>query len=360
MKNKYLVTIGICVYNGEKFLKESIDSAIYQTYENIEIIVINDGSNDMTENIILSYFDSRLKYIKFNFNKGVSFCRQTIKSIAKGDYLIFLDGDDIFYHDRVSYLLNESLKNNSDITSDVYECIDEYGNYLYNISIPEYVTSDIYFTRLIERNRMLPHPLISNRCYKNIDFDISLRYSEDYDFWIKATLNGYTFHRASKSKLKYRKVQNSLSSNIEKSREATIKILSKYTIDDFINIYRKREFTEEIINYMATIYFIFVNDYKSALEYSIKRWQESTIIDKNFYMGSLFFKNGNLNEGRKFIELHLEQFPNSPAGLNNLGLILGEKKYFYKALEILPNYYDASENIKNINNNRITFTQINL
>ncbi len=358
MKNNYLVTIGICVYNGENFLKESIDSAIYQTYENIEIIIINDGSNDMTEEIILSYTDPRLKYIKFDLNRGVSFARQTIKSLAKGDYLVFLDGDDIFYKDRVSYLLIESLKNNSDITSDSYECIDEYGNYLYNISIPEYVASDIYFTRLIERNRMLPHPLISDKCYKNIDFDISLRYSEDYDFWIKATLNGYTFHKGSETKLKYRKVKNSLSSDMKKSKEATLKILLKYSADDFIKIYRKRGFSEKIINYMITIYLIFINDYVVALEYSKKEWEDSDTIDKNFYLGTLNFKNSHFKEAEEFMKLHIQKFPNSPAGLNNLGVMLSENEYFIKALNILPNYNDAYENIK-FGTNKITLTQIN-
>lgn len=359
MKNRPLITIGICVYNSEKFLKEAIDSAISQTYENLEIIILNDASVDKTEEIILSYTDKRLKYIKLYENKGVSYGRQIIKSIASGNYLVFLDGDDIFYKDRIEYLLCESIKNNSDITSDGYECIDENGTYLYNISIPEYVSSDMFFTRLIERNRMLPHPLISERCYKNIDFDISLRYSEDYDFWVKATLNNFIFSKSSVIKLKYRKVKNSLSSEVESSKEATFKILSKYNIEDFINIYKKRNFSEGTINYMSTIYCIVTQNYKLALEYSKKEWEKSEIIDKNFYLATLYLKNGYLKEAKEFMEIHLTKFPNSPAGLNNLGVILGIENYFLLALNILPNYNDAIENVRN-KSNKITFTQINI
>lgn len=359
MKYNPLITIGICVYNGERFLKEAIDSALFQTYENLEIIILNDGSIDRTEDIILSYSDIRLKYIKFYANRGIAEGRQTIKSIANGDYLVFLDGDDVFYNDRISYLLNESIKNNSDITSDGYECIDENGLYLCNVSIPEYVSSDIFFTRLIERNRMLPHPLISKKCYKRIDYDISLRYSEDYDFWIKATLNNFIFHKSSEIKLKYRKVKNSLSSDVGSSKEATLKILSKYNIHDFIDIYKKRNFSEGIINYMVTIYYIFTHDYILALEYSKKKWENSEIIDKNFYLATLHLKNGYLKEAKEFMVLHLLKFPNSPAGLNNLGVILGEDKYFVQALALLPTYTDAIENIKN-KSNKITFTQINI
>lgn len=58
------------------------------------------------------------------------------------------------------------------------------------------------------------------------------------------------------------------------------------------------------------------------------------------------------------MKLHIQKFPNSPAGLNNLGVMLSENEYFIKALNILPNYNDAYENIK-FGTNKITLTQIN-
>jgi len=362
LKNK-LVTIGICAYNAEKFIKEAIDSALCQTHENFELIILNDGSTDATKDIILEYDDSRIIFINIHKNQGVSYSRQLIKSIAKGDYLVFLDSDDIFYNDRIEYLLNQAILNKSDITSDAYECIDESNHFLYNITIPDYVTSDKYFTRLLERNRMLPHPLISRKCYSNIDYDLRLRRSEDFDFWIKATINGYTFSKTDTIKLKYRKVKNSLSSNVIQNLEATKMVLSKYNLTDLILLYKKRNFAEEIINYFGCIYSIFTNDYYKALQFAKKPWLYDSNIDQNFYIGTLSLATGDINVAKKYLRLHLKHFPNSPAGLNNYGVLMQEQKekekYFNLALKNFPEYSDAKENLNN-SNNKITFTQINI
>ena len=63
-----LVSVLMAVYNGEKFLREAIDSILNQTYTNFEFLIVNDGSVDLTEEIILSYSDSRIRYIKNETN----------------------------------------------------------------------------------------------------------------------------------------------------------------------------------------------------------------------------------------------------------------------------------------------------
>ena len=90
-----LVSIIIPTYNTEMYISSCINSVLNQSYPNIEIIIINDGSTDNTEKEILKFKDSRIHYIKQK-NQGVSVARNTALKIINGDYFCFLDADDLF------------------------------------------------------------------------------------------------------------------------------------------------------------------------------------------------------------------------------------------------------------------------
>lgn len=89
------VTILLPVFNAEKHLRESIDSILNQTYSFLEILIINDGSNDQSEDIIQSYSDPRIRYIKNNENKGLIETLNIGFSLATGKYIARMDADDI-------------------------------------------------------------------------------------------------------------------------------------------------------------------------------------------------------------------------------------------------------------------------
>ena len=109
-----LISIIINVYNGERYIKKCIDSVICQTYKNIEIIVINDGSVDHTLKILKSYQDKRIKIINQK-NKGLSLSRNVGISHAKGKYYYFLDMDDYIEKDTISYLYSLILNHQCDM-----------------------------------------------------------------------------------------------------------------------------------------------------------------------------------------------------------------------------------------------------
>lgn len=98
------------VYNGEKFIAEAIDSVIKQTHEKWELLIINDGSTDTSEEIIQSYNDERIIYFKQG-NKGVSSARNIGLSNIKGEYFCFLDADDRFTPNSVKDRLNMFYSN---------------------------------------------------------------------------------------------------------------------------------------------------------------------------------------------------------------------------------------------------------
>lgn len=94
-----LVTVIIPAYNEEKYLGEAIESIINQTYQNWELLIINDGSTDNTENVANHYvsLDHRIKYYSYNGNRGLSFARNYGTERAQGKYVCVFGGDDVAY-----------------------------------------------------------------------------------------------------------------------------------------------------------------------------------------------------------------------------------------------------------------------
>lgn len=93
--NDPAISVLMPVYNGERFLKEAIDSILSQTFTDFEFIIINDGSTDNTENIILSYKDERIVYIKNNVNLKLIKTLNRGVDLARGKYIARMDADDI-------------------------------------------------------------------------------------------------------------------------------------------------------------------------------------------------------------------------------------------------------------------------
>lgn len=119
-----LITIVINVYNGEKFIKKCIDSVVNQTYINLEILIINDGSIDNTLKICESYKDERIRIINQE-NMGLSLARNVGIENAKGKYLYFVDVDDFIESDTIEYLYSLIKKYNVSISTckpiDIYD-----------------------------------------------------------------------------------------------------------------------------------------------------------------------------------------------------------------------------------------------
>lgn len=113
---KDLISIIVPTYNNEKYIKDCLESLIKQTYYNIEIIVINDGSTDNTYNILKQYEekDNRIKIINRD-NSGVSRTRNIGMDIAKGQFITFVDADDWVETNFIEELYKCAIENNSDI-----------------------------------------------------------------------------------------------------------------------------------------------------------------------------------------------------------------------------------------------------
>ncbi len=118
------ITVIVPVFNSENFLKQCIESLLCQTYSHLEIVLVDDGSADGSEDICNGYckLDSRLKYIKQE-NQGVSVARNTGISVATGDYICFLDSDDMLKENALQLAVEHI--DDADVLFMGYEKIDK-------------------------------------------------------------------------------------------------------------------------------------------------------------------------------------------------------------------------------------------
>lgn len=130
-----LVSIVMPAYNCQEFIGIALDSVINQKYKNWELIVVDDCSTDNTSEIVRNYIkkDERIKYYRLNKNSGAAIARNTAVKLANGEYMAFLDSDDVWFTGKLSKQISFMEKNNYSFTCTNYIKIDEKGNYLNKI-----------------------------------------------------------------------------------------------------------------------------------------------------------------------------------------------------------------------------------
>mgnify|MGYP002706908692 CR=1 FL=1 len=151
-----LISIIIPVYNAEKFLKRCIDSTLKQTYKNIEIICVNDGSKDKSLEILKGYAkeDDRIVIVDKE-NAGVSVARNDAIRVAKGEYVAFLDSDDWLENDAIETLYNCMIEEKVDIVRANY-----YRNYQYNENLINENLGELKNRKINTKDELFPSLVI--------------------------------------------------------------------------------------------------------------------------------------------------------------------------------------------------------
>jgi len=193
---KSLVSIIIPVYNGENYLRQSIQSALEQTYSPIEIIVINDGSDDnaSTRNIALS-FGEKIRYIEKQ-NGGVASALNIGIENMKGDYFSWLSHDDLYYPIKIEeqYSFIKKSKNKKIIVFSHEDLINAEGRLLHKAE-PFELNGEPFAYRLIYSHFLGGCSLLIPR-QAFIDagvFNPALKTIQDYDLWFRMIAAGYKF-----------------------------------------------------------------------------------------------------------------------------------------------------------------------
>lgn len=192
-----LVTIVIPVYNGSKYMREAIDSAIAQSYDNIEIIVVNDGSTDNTEEIALSYGD-RIRYFRKK-NGGVATALNLALKKMTGEYFSWLSHDDVYEIDKVekavSFLQKNKKESENMIAYSDYCLIDSKSKLLTDVVINHSLVKDkrIYaiIRGLINGNSLL----IPKKAFEiHGNFNEKLLCTQDYELWFRMSMSYKFLH----------------------------------------------------------------------------------------------------------------------------------------------------------------------
>lgn len=183
------VSIISCFYNEEKYLAKAIDSVLAQTYKNFELILVNDGSTDKSDEIVKSYHDERIKYIAYKNNRYQAYARNQGLEIATGDYIGFFDCDDIMRPDKMEKQV-KYLNEHADITliSGGFSNIDAKGEICENFVVPQYFSDEEIKAFMLYGNciafagaAMFRREMIDKH---HIRFDETNRSSEDYRLFI--------------------------------------------------------------------------------------------------------------------------------------------------------------------------------
>lgn len=181
------VTVLMPVYNGAAFLREAIESVLRQTYADMEILVIDDGSTDGSAAIISSYADPRIRFEQNDGNKGIIFTLNRGMRIARGAYVARMDADDICVSGRIERQVR-FLDEHPDVAV-VGGWIRVFGSTVpYTDRYPEThdaIRTELFFknafahpTVMFRREVMLEHELFYEEAYKHV---------EDYALWVHAS-----------------------------------------------------------------------------------------------------------------------------------------------------------------------------
>ena len=300
------LSVIIPVYNVENYIDRCLNSVIEQTIEDIEIIIVNDGSTDSSQKIIEKYinqYPNRIKYLEKE-NGGLSSARNFALPYAKGEYIAFLDSDDYIEKDMYEQMYNKAIEEDADLV----ECdfIWEYPNKKRLDIGKEYSNKKeaIEKARVVAWNKLYRREIIKKH---NLKFPEGLRY-EDVEFFYKFVpfIEKISFVR--KCFVHYTQRQNSIA-NTQNSKTRDI----FNALDNVIEFYKQNGIYDEYKDQLEYIYtrFLLCSSLKRMCKISNKKernlvlqetwkninskfplWRNNKIL-KQFSLKNLYIKSNN-------------------------------------------------------------------
>lgn len=209
--NKPKVSVITPVYNAEKYLSETIESVLKQTYKSFEYLLIDDCSTDNSASIIKEFEekDSRVRYIKLTENSGAAVARNRGLEEAKGRYIAFVDSDDKWYPEKLERQLDFMENYHKAFTYTNYEHITEEGEVLSSPKLPE----KLNYSDLLKNTAIACSTVVIDRQIIG-DFRMPLvRKGQDTATWLQILRNHDYAYLVDEILNQYRGREGSLSSN---------------------------------------------------------------------------------------------------------------------------------------------------
>ena len=210
MNNTDLISVIIPTYNRAHLIRRSAQSVLNQTYKNLELIIVDDGSTDKTKEVIDSINDKRIIYIKQE-NQGVSAARNTGIEKAKGKYIAFQDSDDVWHLDKLEKQLLTIQKNNADL---VFCKQFKFGT-LMKRKVPKNIKEGFLQKDILPIN-IFPQTILSKAdILKENKFNIHMLSVEDFELLLRIQKK-YSIYCIDEALVDYHVQKDSLSANNER------------------------------------------------------------------------------------------------------------------------------------------------
>ncbi|UOD34120.1 glycosyltransferase family 2 protein [Deferribacteraceae bacterium V6Fe1] len=243
------ISVIIPVYNRIQTLKDAIESVFFQTYKNTEIIVIDDGSKVDIENYLKPYL-SRIVLLKNEINRGVSFSRNLGIKVSSGEYIAFLDSDDIWLKFKLEFQLRNMIQRGSFVCH-----TDEFwyrkGKFL-NQGEKHKKYGGKILTKILDICRISPSSILLHKSVfsKAGVFNPYLKVCEDYDLWLRLAFFNNILYLPTKTLVKRAITDDQLSLNTPYMESIRLKSL---------------------ISFLRRYYKLLTNEEKTAVIEEIKR-----------------------------------------------------------------------------------------
>jgi glycosyltransferase involved in cell wall biosynthesis len=222
-----LISIILPVYNGEKTIRETLNSVLAQTWTDFELLIVNDGSTDATLATIFEFKDPRIQIYSYP-NAGQAASRNRGISRAVGTYIAFIDADDLWTRDKLAMQF-AALQNHPEaaVAYSWTDYISESGEFLHpgrHITANGDVYAELIVNNCLENGS---NPLIRADALAHVGgFEESLPPAEDWDLWLRLAVK-YSFVCVPAAQILYRVTVNSSSSNILKQERQCLKVLER-------------------------------------------------------------------------------------------------------------------------------------
>lgn len=227
--NYPLVSVIIPAYNAELYIKEALESVLGQTYQEFEIIVIDDGSTDNQKEIISTLMekDDRIKYF-YQENSGVSIARNHGILLSKGDYLAFLDADDVWYPNNLELKVEKFESGKFGLVHSSANIIDERSNITGQSIIGK--EGSLLEDMLMWKETCIPGPssvLVKKEVIEEIgDFDTNLSTAADQDFFFRVA-SKYSIGRVEGITWNYRLHESNMHKYIKQMEQDVLYVYNK-------------------------------------------------------------------------------------------------------------------------------------
>ena len=368
-------------YNNEKYLEEALLSVLNCTLEQnqFEIIVVNDGSEDNSVNIVQSFASKygNIKLYHHPTNLGPAKALKTCLEYCSGEYILFTAADDISFPDRAERCL-EVFQKNPNVGMVISEAViinenSELTNELYRV--PEYINKSNIALDQLKRNYCLGATISIKNDFSILGKSNILEHADDYELSLEYILAGYDIEVIRAPLVKYRVHLNSVSNNKSLLYKNTVKAIKRFLSSDFEINLLKRQFSLLEVYIALGIFNMFRGHLEEGLNYLDKSASiiehenvltETTCFELYFYLGVSCYVKTQYFESYQWFSKAAEINRDDPTLLNNLAVLhflLNRDSelsliYLEKSLKKQPNYIDAKNNkeaiLKSENNLKVT------